>query len=80
MKGSNIASDLVPIKTWVISMGREPITAWRWQKKGWIKTVNIDGRIYISRKEIENFERRAEAGEFLKRSHFSKPEEMKGSL
>jgi hypothetical protein len=33
---------------------------------GLIETVNIFGRVYVSQKAIEEFERRAAAGEFSK--------------
>jgi len=42
------------------------VTAWRHRKKGWLKTVNIAGRVYLTTEAIAEFERRAEAGEFAK--------------
>ena len=44
--------------------GVSPVTGWRWEKKGLLKTINILGRKYISREEIRRFNARAEAGEF----------------
>ena len=41
-------------------------TGYRYRKSGLLKTVNIYGRLYITREEIEKFERRAIAGEFSK--------------
>ena len=41
-------------------------TGYRYRKDGLLKTVNIYGRLYITREEIEKFERRAIAGEFSK--------------
>jgi len=41
-------------------------TAWRWRKKCWLKTTNIAGRVYIYPKDLREFNRRAEAGEFAK--------------
>ena len=58
--------NLVALNTWLPSLGVQPITAWRWRKKGWITTTNICGRVYISRDTILDFERRAAAGEFAK--------------
>jgi len=39
-------------------------TAWRWRKKGWLRTVNIAGRQYLTQEAIDEFHRRASAGEF----------------
>jgi hypothetical protein len=41
-------------------------TAWRWRHRGWLKTVNVGGRQYITRDGLAEFMRRAEAGEFAK--------------
>lgn len=40
------------------------ITAWRWRKNGWLKTVNISGRQYVTAEALAEFNRRAAAGEF----------------
>lgn len=39
-------------------------TAWRWRKRGWLNTKNIAGRLYIMPKDLREFNRRVEAGEF----------------
>jgi hypothetical protein len=39
-------------------------TAWRWRKKGWLKTINIAGRQYLTQEAIDEFNRRAVAGDF----------------
>jgi hypothetical protein len=57
-------SDLVAFEAWLSSINRTPVTGWRWRKRGLIRTTNILGRLYVSRKEIADFERRAAAGEF----------------
>lgn len=46
--------------------GLSPVTAWRYRKKGWLNTLNIAGRQYVSRSAIAEFVKRAEAGEFAK--------------
>ncbi len=46
--------------------GLSSVTAWRYRQKGWLKTINICGRHYLSREAIAEFNRRAEAGEFSK--------------
>lgn len=43
-----------------------PITAWRYRKRGWLETVNIAGRQYVTAEAIEKFKHRAAAGEFAK--------------
>jgi hypothetical protein len=59
-------SDLVALDHWLSGIPVTSTTAWRWRKRGWINTVNICGRLYVSRHEIERFEKRASAGEFSK--------------
>ena len=56
--------NLVSLNSWLSSLGVQPITAWRWRRKGWLPTVNISGRVYVSRETIADFERRAAAGAF----------------
>ena len=56
--------NLTALNTWLSSLGVQPITAWRWRRKGWLTVINICGRIYVSRETIADFERRAAAGEF----------------
>lgn len=46
--------------------GISPVTAWRYRRKGWLKTINISGRHYVTREAIAEFNRRAQAGEFSK--------------
>ncbi len=63
------ASAVVSLSRWLAGVGVASCTAWRWRKKGWLKTVNIAGRQYLTREAIEEFERRALAGEFAQDSH-----------
>lgn len=44
--------------------GLSPATGWRYRRKGWLKTITIAGRHYISRESIAEFNTRAAAGEF----------------
>lgn len=46
--------------------GFSAVTIWRYRKKGWLKTINIAGRQYITRSAIAEFNKRAERGEFSK--------------
>jgi hypothetical protein len=60
------ASDLVAYDEWLNQLSITQATGWRWRKRGWIPTVNICGRVYVSRSAIAEFERRAAADEFAK--------------
>lgn len=44
--------------------GLSPVTCWRYRNKGWLKTVVIANRHYVTREAIAEFNQRAEAGEF----------------
>ena len=55
---------LIPLTRWGEEIGRTTCTLWRWRNLGWITTLNVAGKLYISRQEIERFEARAQAGEF----------------
>lgn len=59
--------DLVPFESWLASLSRSKTSGWRYRKQGLISTVEIMGRIFVSRDAILEFERRAAAGEFAKR-------------
>lgn len=55
---------VVSLTKWLEQIGVSPCTAWRWRKKGILKTVNICGRQYLTQESIDEFHRRASAGEF----------------
>jgi hypothetical protein len=55
---------IISLQQWLADVGVTACTAWRWRKKGWLKTVNICGRQYLTQEAIEEFTRRAAAGEF----------------
>ena len=63
---SKAGGGLVALNTWLTQVGITPVTAWRWRRNGWLKTVNIQGRVYLSDEAISEFKRRAEAGDFAK--------------
>lgn len=44
--------------------GLSPVTCWRYRKRGWLETVVIANRHYVTREAIAEFNRRATAGEF----------------
>lgn len=52
---------------WLETIPVSSTTGWRWIKRGWITPINIAGRLYLTRAEIENFETRAANGEFARR-------------
>jgi predicted site-specific integrase-resolvase len=64
---SKAAGAVVSLSKWLAEVGITPITAWRWRKKGWLKTVNIAGRQYLTQEAIDEFRRRAVAGEFAQK-------------
>ena len=55
---------VVSLNRWLEQVGVTPCTVWRWRKKGWLKTINIAGRQYLTQEAIGEFHRRASAGEF----------------
>jgi len=57
---------LISFNKFLEDMGVTSTTGWRWRKKGIIETVNIYGRLYVATDVIEQFHRRATAGEFAK--------------
>jgi len=64
---------LVALKHWCRQVGFSDITAWRLRKKGWLNTVNICGRQYITQEAIAEFTARAENGEFSKQHRVPTP-------
>lgn len=54
----------VALDKWIADVGINPSTAWQWRKRGWLKTVNIAGRHYLTAAQRAEFVSRAEAGEF----------------
>jgi hypothetical protein len=57
-------ASLVLFDRWLRSIPLTPATGWRYRKRGWITTVNVCGRVFITKDEIAKFESRAVAGEF----------------
>jgi predicted site-specific integrase-resolvase len=55
---------VISLSKWLEQVGVTPVTAWRWRRKGWLKTINIAGRQYLTQEAIDEFHRRAVAGEF----------------
>jgi hypothetical protein len=59
-------SNLVSFDEWLRSISLTRTTGYRYRRKGLVNTVNIFGRLYISREEIGRFEARAMSGEFAR--------------
>jgi hypothetical protein len=55
---------IISLQQWLSDVGVTACTAWRWRKKGWLKTVNICGRQYLTQEAIAEFMARAQRGEF----------------
>ena len=55
---------MISLSTWLLTVGVTACTGWRWRKKGWLKTINICGRQYLTQEAIDEFTRRAAAGDF----------------
>jgi hypothetical protein len=51
---------------WLDLVGKGRTVGWKWRKKGWVKCENIDGKWFITQKEIDRFWQRVEAEEFAK--------------
>jgi hypothetical protein len=62
----NTAGNLVAYERYLEEIDKTKTTGWRMRQRGWIETINICGRIYVTRAAIAEFERRAAAGEFAK--------------
>jgi len=58
------ARAVISLHKWTEQVGVTACTIWRWRKKGWLTTVNIAGRQYLTQASIEEFHRRAVAGAF----------------
>jgi predicted site-specific integrase-resolvase len=55
---------IINLSAWLGQVGVTAVTAWRWRKKGWLRTINICGRQYLSQEAIDEFMARAQRGEF----------------
>ena len=59
-----VVATVVSLSKWLQQVGVTPCTAWRWRKKGWLKTINIAGRQYLTQEAIDEFHHRAVSGDF----------------
>ena len=58
---------VVSLHRWMEQVGVVACTVWRWRRKGWLETINIAGRQYLTQTAIDEFHRRAVAGEFAQK-------------
>ena len=56
----------IALDKFIRESGLSAVTLWRYRRAGWLTTLNIAGRHYVTRSEIARFNRRAAAGEFAK--------------
>ena len=59
-------SNLFSFDEWLKGRGLTRTTGYRYRKQGLLTTVNVFGRLYVTREEIARFESRAIAGDFHK--------------
>ena len=65
----SVATDSDPpiaLDKFIEQSGLSVVTVWRYRRAGWLNTLNICGRHYLTRSEIARFNARAAAGEFAK--------------
>jgi hypothetical protein len=62
-------------QTWLRAVGVSDVCGWRWRKRGWIETLNIAGRVYVSDAAIARFNERAARSEFAKEHRVPKHKE-----
>ena len=56
----------IALDKFIEQSGLSVVTVWRYPRAGWLNTLNICGRHYVTRSEIARFNARAAAGEFAK--------------
>lgn len=66
MEQQQHTTNLVLFNDLLRGLGRSESTGWRWRKEGLIATVNLCGKLYVTREEIRKFEARVISGEFSK--------------
>jgi len=60
----NAPPPIQTLRSFCRSVGFSDFTGWRFRRRGWLRTINIAGKQYITSEAIEEFKRRAAAGEF----------------
>jgi hypothetical protein len=62
-------SNLLALDAYRKELGRSKATIWRYRQKGWLKTINVLGRLYVSREAVAAFERLINSGDLAKEPH-----------
>lgn len=57
-------NEWISFSRWLKQIGASRTTGYRWRLAGIIHPVNIAGRLYLHQDELDQFTRRAKAGEF----------------
>lgn len=63
------ASNLVSLAAYGKALNRSKATMWRYRKRGWLKPVNLLGKLYLTKQAIEEFEAKVLRGDFAKDPH-----------
>lgn len=50
-------------------LGVSKTTLWRYRRNGWLKTINVLGKLYITREAIAEFEAMMRSGALAKEPH-----------
>lgn len=66
LKGGLPAENIPPISLDLFGeyTGLSPVSLWRFQKRGWLKTYLISNRRYVLAEDVAEFNRRLKAGDF----------------
>ena len=67
-KGADPGPVPIPLSRWTRAIGRSAPTVWKWRRLGWLRTVNIASKQYVTPEAAAEFMRRAEAGEFARKA------------
>lgn len=64
-----LASGVKSLSTYRRELGRSKTTMWRYRRNGWLKTINVLGKLYITRESIAEFEAMMRSGKLAKEPH-----------
>lgn len=63
-------NNLIPLEEFRAKRRISNSTVYRYRQRGFLVTIEVFGKIYLSRDAIDSFDRRAAAGEFRASSRF----------
>ena len=64
-----LASGVKSLSTYRRELGRSKTTLWRYRRNGWLKTINVLGKLFVTREAIAEFEAMLCSGELAKEPH-----------